>query len=71
LPPLTAEPTTVLSDPIADLAHAHDTLFYTDAMQAVGMIDIDVRALGIDLLCCGGYKWPFAGFFSGVLRGCA
>jgi selenocysteine lyase/cysteine desulfurase len=48
--------------PIADIAHAHGALFYTDAMQAVGMIDIDVRAMGIDFLCCGGYKWLFAGF---------
>jgi len=48
--------------PIADLAHAHGALFYTDAMQAVGMIDIDVHAMGIDFLCCGGYKWLFAGF---------
>lgn len=48
--------------PIADLAHAHGALFYTDAMQAVGVIDIDVRAMGIDFLCCGGYKWLFAGF---------
>jgi selenocysteine lyase/cysteine desulfurase len=48
--------------PIADIAHAHGAFFYTDAMQAVGMIDIDVRAMGIDFLCCGGYKWIFAGF---------
>jgi selenocysteine lyase/cysteine desulfurase len=48
--------------PIADIAHAHGAFFYTDAMQAVGMIDIDVRAMGIDFLCCGGYKWLFAGF---------
>jgi cysteine desulfurase/selenocysteine lyase len=48
--------------PIADLAHAHNALFYTDAMQAVGMIDVDVQAMGIDFLCCGGYKWLFAGF---------
>jgi selenocysteine lyase/cysteine desulfurase len=47
---------------IADIAHAHGALFYTDAMQAVGMIDIDVRSMGIDFLCCGGYKWLFAGF---------
>jgi selenocysteine lyase/cysteine desulfurase len=47
---------------IADIAHAHGALFYTDAMQAVGMIDVDVRSMGIDFLCCGGYKWLFAGF---------
>ena len=48
--------------PIADLAHAHGALFYADAIQAVGMIDIDVRAAGVDALCCGSYKWLMAEF---------
>ena len=48
--------------PIADLAHAHGALFYTDAIQAVGTIDIDVRAAGVDALCCGSYKWLLAEF---------
>ena len=48
--------------PIADLAHAHGALFYADAVQAVGMIDLDVRAAGVDALCCGSYKWLMAEF---------
>jgi len=48
--------------PIADLAHAHGALFYADAVQAAGMIDIDVRASGVDALCCGSYKWLMAEF---------
>jgi selenocysteine lyase/cysteine desulfurase len=48
--------------PIADLAHAQGALFYADAVQAVGMIDIDVRAAGVDALCCGSYKWLMAEF---------
>ena len=48
--------------PIADLAHAHGAVFYTDAIQAVGMFPIDVRAAGVDALCCGSYKWMLAGF---------
>jgi selenocysteine lyase/cysteine desulfurase len=48
--------------PIADLAHAHGAIFYADAVQAVGMIDIDVRASGVDALCCGSYKWLMAEF---------
>ena len=48
--------------PIADLAHAHGALFYADAVQAVGMIEIDVRAAGVDALCCGSYKWLMAEF---------
>jgi selenocysteine lyase/cysteine desulfurase len=47
---------------LADLAHAHGALLYTDAIQAVGMSPLDVRAEGIDFLCCGGYKWLMAGF---------
>ena len=48
--------------PIADLAHAHGALFYADAVQAAGMIDLDVRAAGVDALCCGSYKWLMAEF---------
>jgi selenocysteine lyase/cysteine desulfurase len=47
---------------LADLAHAHGAFLYTDAIQAVGMSPLDVRAAGIDFLCCGGYKWLMAGF---------
>jgi selenocysteine lyase/cysteine desulfurase len=47
---------------LADLAHAHGAFLYTDAIQAVGMGPLDVRAEGIDFLCCGGYKWLMAGF---------
>jgi selenocysteine lyase/cysteine desulfurase len=48
--------------PIADLAHAHGAVFYADAVQAAGMVPIDVRAAGVDALCCGSYKWMLAGF---------
>ncbi len=48
--------------PIADLAHAHGALFYADAIQAVGTIDVDVRAAGVDAMCCGSYKWLMAEF---------
>ena len=48
--------------PIADLAHAHGALFYADAVQAAGMIDIDVRAAGVDALCSGSYKWLMSEF---------
>lgn len=48
--------------PIADLAHAHGALFYADAVQAAGTIDLDVRAAGVDALCCGSYKWLMSEF---------
>ena len=41
---------------IAKLAHEKGALFMTDATQAVGKIEIDVDALGIDLLCFSGHK---------------
>lgn len=48
--------------PIADIAHANGALFYTDAIQAAGMIPLDVRAADVDFLCCGTYKWVLASF---------
>jgi selenocysteine lyase/cysteine desulfurase len=48
--------------PIVDLAHANGALCYADAIQAVGMVPVDVRATGVDALCCGTYKWLLAGF---------
>jgi len=48
--------------PIADLAHAHGAIFYADAVQAAGMIDLDVRASGVDALCSGSYKWLMSEF---------
>jgi selenocysteine lyase/cysteine desulfurase len=47
---------------LADLAHAHGAFLYADAIQAVGMGPVDVRASGVDFLCCGSYKWLMAGF---------
>ncbi len=48
--------------PLADLAHAHGALFYTDAVQALGMFPADLRAAGIDCLTAGTYKWLLGGF---------
>jgi selenocysteine lyase/cysteine desulfurase len=47
---------------IADIAHARGALFYADAIQAVGMFPVDVRAAGVDVLCAGTYKWLLGGF---------
>jgi selenocysteine lyase/cysteine desulfurase len=47
---------------IADVAHAKGALFYTDAIQAVGMFPIDVVAADVDVLCAGSYKWLLAGW---------
>ena len=42
---------------LADIAHAHGALFHTDAVQSIGKIAVDTRALGIDLLALSAHKF--------------
>lgn len=46
--------------PIRELcrtAHAHGALFHTDAVQAVGHVEIDVKDLGVDMLSASAHKF--------------
>lgn len=42
---------------IAHIAHKHRCLFHTDAVQAVGHININVQKMGIDLLSASAHKF--------------
>lgn len=42
---------------LAEIAHRHGALFHTDAVQAVGHIPIDVKALDVDMLSASAHKF--------------
>ena len=41
---------------LAEIAHAHGITFHTDAVQALGNVNCDVKALGVDLMSMSAHK---------------
>jgi selenocysteine lyase/cysteine desulfurase len=48
--------------PLADLARSRGAWLYADAVQAIGMLAIDVKASGVDAFTTGTYKWLLGSF---------
>jgi selenocysteine lyase/cysteine desulfurase len=42
---------------VTEIAHSQGALMLVDAFHALGVIPIDARRLGVDVLICGTYKW--------------
>ncbi|MFT3924711.1 MAG: aminotransferase class V-fold PLP-dependent enzyme [Myxococcales bacterium] len=42
---------------MAELCHAHGAELFVDAIQALGVVPLDVKELGIDYLAAGGHKF--------------
>lgn len=42
---------------MARLCHIYRAELFVDAIQALGIVELDVEALGIDYLACGSHKW--------------
>jgi len=41
---------------LADIAHKNEVIFHTDACQAGGLLDLDVKKLGVDMMTLNGSK---------------
>ncbi len=52
---------------LGDLCRARDVLLVVDGIQAVGALQVDVAACGVDVLAAGGHKWLLAPEGCGIL----
>lgn len=52
---------------MAKVCHAHGAELFVDAIQALGIVPLDARTLGIDYLASGGHKWLMGPEGTGIL----
>ncbi|HET8932717.1 MAG TPA: aminotransferase class V-fold PLP-dependent enzyme [Polyangiales bacterium] len=52
---------------MAELCHAHGAQLAVDAVQGLGSVPLDVRALGVDYAAAGSHKWLMGADGAGVL----
>lgn len=52
---------------MAKVCHAYGAELFVDAIQALGIVPIDVRSIGIDYLASGGHKWLMGPEGTGLL----
>jgi len=52
---------------MAKLCHAHGAELFVDAIQALGIVPFDARALGVDYVASGGHKWLMGPEGTGIL----
>ncbi len=47
---------------LAELVHTQGGYLYVDAIQGVGVLDLDVKKISIDFISCGSYKGLLSGY---------
>lgn len=52
---------------LSAIAHEKDALFFVDGAQGAGVVDIDMKAMGIDCLCIPGHKGLLGPMGTGAL----
>ena len=50
---------------LGDACRAHGVRLVVDGIQGLGALPLDVTAVGVDVLCCGGQKWLLGPWGSG------
>jgi selenocysteine lyase/cysteine desulfurase len=52
---------------VSDLAHEHDIIVIADSAHGLGMLNLNMKKLGMDVFCSSPYKWLGAPTGSGIM----